>query len=239
MSEFLDTKKKEGWSILVPAYNAQDFIEECLDSIQNQTHFKDNDNYEIILGIDGCLKTLDKVNEIKDKYKNLRIYYLKENKGAFITRNTIMYQTLYSKSINCDSDDKMMPSLIEKVEPYMKDNDVVMHYIQNFYPDGRQQMSLKEHESTAAVHWRVWEEIGGYWEHRVAGDSDFELRLKKTNFKVHVIKKPLYLRRIHPNSLTQSKETGYSSPMRKSIIEKLADKIYRNPIQSLNFEIIK
>lgn len=230
--------KKKGWSVLVPAYNAQDFIEECLDSIQNQTYFKNNDNYEIILGIDGCLKTLDKVNEIKDKYKNLIIYYLKENRGAYITRNTILYKSIYNKSINCDSDDKMMPSLIEKVQPYMEDNDVVMYYIQNFYPDGRQQISFKENEGTAAIHWKVWEELGGYWEHRVAGDSDFELRLKKTNFKVYVIKKPLYLRRIHPNSLTQSQETGYSSPMRKKIAQKLADKQYRRPIKSNNYNII-
>lgn len=238
MSDFLDIEKKEGWSVLVPAFDASEWIEECLDSIQNQTYFKDNNNYEILLGIDGCEKTLNKIKEIKNKYKNLIVYYLKENRGAYITRNTILYKSTYNKSINCDSDDKMMPSLIEKVNEKMSTNDVVMYYMQNFYLDGKQELYPKEVEGIAAVNWDVWKKIGGYWEYRVGGDSDFELRLKKTNFKVHIIKKPLYLRRIHPNSLTQSRETGYGSPMRKSAIGKLADKIYRNPIQSLNFEII-
>jgi glycosyltransferase involved in cell wall biosynthesis len=230
--------KKNGWSILIPAYNAAEWIEETLNSVQNQTYFKDNDDYEIILGIDGCQKTLDKVNEIKDKYKNLRVYFLRENRGCYVTLNTILQKTLYDKSITVGADDMMMPSLIEKINPFMKDNDVVMYYMQNSYPDGRQELSLKEVEGVAAVCWNVWEELGGYWEHRVAGDSDFELRLKKTNFNVHILRKPLYLRRIHPNSLTQSEETGYMSPMRKKIAQKLADKQYRRPVKSNNYDII-
>jgi glycosyltransferase involved in cell wall biosynthesis len=230
--------RKEGGIVLIPAFNAQDFIEECLDSIQNQTYFKDNDDWEIIVGVDGCQKTLDKVNEIKDKYKNLRVYYLKENRGTYITLNTILYKTMYNKSVTTGADDMMMPSLIEKVNVHMQDNDVVMYYMQNFYPDGKQELSLKEAEGIAAVHWKVWDALGGYWEHRVAGDSDFELRLKKTNFKVHIIRKPLYLRRIHPNSLTQSVETGYMSLMRKKIAEKLANKQYRNAVKSNHYDII-
>ena len=230
--------KKEGWSVLVPAFNAGEWLEECLDSIQNQTFFKDNDDWEIILAIDGCQKTLDKVNEIKDNYEQLRLYYLNENRGTYVTLNTILYKTIYNKSVTAGADDMMMPSLIEKVNVHMQENDVVMYYMQNFYPDGKQELSLKEVEGIEAVNWKVWEELGGYLDYRVGADSDFELRIKKTDFKVHIIRKPLYLRRIHPNSLTQNPETGYGSAYRKKVIAKLGEKIYRRPVKTNNYKLI-
>lgn len=52
---------KEGVSIILTAWKTQDYIEECLDSINKQQFFnKEKTNYEILLGIDGCEKTLEK-----------------------------------------------------------------------------------------------------------------------------------------------------------------------------------
>lgn len=49
-----------GVSICVSAYKASDYIKECLDSINGQTYFNKNKNYEVIVGIDGCEETLEK-----------------------------------------------------------------------------------------------------------------------------------------------------------------------------------
>ncbi len=42
---------KEGVSIILTAWKTQDYIEECLDSINKQQFFnKEKTNYEILLG---------------------------------------------------------------------------------------------------------------------------------------------------------------------------------------------
>lgn len=231
--------KKEGWSVLVPAYNAQDYIEQCLDSIQNQTYFKDNDDYEIILGVDACQKTLDKVNQIKGNYKNLRIYYLEENGGCYVTLNTILYKCMYDKTLTVGADDKLFPSAIEKINPHMEENDVCYYYIQNAYPDGRQEISAKHCEGVAAIKFKVWEEtLGYYWKWRTSGDSDTEIRIQKAGIQTFIINKPLYWRRIHPNSLTQSSETGYNSDYRRKVNMNLGNKIYRNANKSNNYRLV-
>jgi glycosyltransferase involved in cell wall biosynthesis len=231
--------KKEGWSILIPVYNAAEWIEECLDSVENQTYFKNNDDYEIILGIDACESTLKKVEEIKDKYKNLRIYWLEENVGCYVTLNTILSKVMYDKTITIGSDDKFFPSAIEKIAPHMLENDVVYYHIQNSYEDGRQEVSAKYCEGVAAIKYSVWDKIlGAYWKYRTSGDSDVEIRLQKAGVKTHIINKPLYWRRIHSKSLTQSAETGYNSEYRKKLNHKLGDKIYRHPIKSNNYKVI-
>jgi glycosyltransferase involved in cell wall biosynthesis len=75
--------QKEKISIIIPAYKATLFIKECLDSIQGQTYFSDNGNYEILLGIDGCDETLDMVLKIRNRYKNLKVFMMESNKGVY------------------------------------------------------------------------------------------------------------------------------------------------------------
>lgn len=70
-------------SIIVPIYNVQNYLGECLDSILNQTH----KNIEIILINDG---STDDSSEIMKKYasKDNRIICInKENEGVSLTRN--------------------------------------------------------------------------------------------------------------------------------------------------------
>ena len=59
-----------GISICISAWKTQKYIEECLDSVYNQTWFKDHDEWEVIIGIDGCEETLKKINEIKQLYND-------------------------------------------------------------------------------------------------------------------------------------------------------------------------
>lgn len=54
---------KKGISIILTAWQTQKFIEESLDSIEQQTYFANFNDYEILLGIDGCEKTLEKVKK--------------------------------------------------------------------------------------------------------------------------------------------------------------------------------
>jgi len=69
-------------SIIVPAYNAEKYIEKLIQSLLNQNYEKD---FEIIIINNN---SNDKTKEILDKYKN-KIIYLEQNKTAssYVSRN--------------------------------------------------------------------------------------------------------------------------------------------------------
>lgn len=91
--------------VLITAYETHEYIEKCLDSVANQTI-----DCKIILGIDGCEKTLEKVKTIQYKYNNLEVYYFNENKGANITFNSLSeFVPNNSLIVKFDSDDIMLP----------------------------------------------------------------------------------------------------------------------------------
>jgi len=71
-------------SIIVPCYNVQDYLEECVESIVNQTYL----NWELILVDDG---SKDLTSQICDDYakKDSRIKVIhKQNGGLVSARNT-------------------------------------------------------------------------------------------------------------------------------------------------------
>lgn len=70
-------------SIIIPVYNVEEYIEDTLNSILNQSF----ENYEVIIINDGSTdKTLDKINSIKDKFKNIKIIN-QDNSGPSTSRN--------------------------------------------------------------------------------------------------------------------------------------------------------
>lgn len=96
-------------SIIVPVYNVEKYINECLDSILSQTH-KD---FELILVDDG---STDKSSIICDEYalkdKRIRVYH-QENQGQAAARNFGVSQAQSDWIVFIDSDDIVHPKLIE------------------------------------------------------------------------------------------------------------------------------
>lgn len=77
-------------TIVVPVYNVEQFLDECLNSIVNQTY----DNIEIILVDDGSTDNCPKkCDEWVEKDKRIRVIH-KKNEGLGMARNTgIEYAT--------------------------------------------------------------------------------------------------------------------------------------------------
>jgi len=119
-------------SILVPTYNRSKYIEECVESVLEQS-FK---NFKLIIYDDGSTdNTLNILNQIKDK----RIQIIKGgmNKGVGYARNFLLQRvdTLYA----CwqDSDDAMHPCRLEEQKKELEKGqlDIVFCQIRKFKGD--------------------------------------------------------------------------------------------------------
>ncbi|MFW5847974.1 MAG: glycosyltransferase family 2 protein [bacterium] len=190
-------------SIIIPAYKTSQYVEECLDSIQNQDYLKNNE-YEIIVGVDGCSETLNKINEIKHKYKNLRIIHMTQNYGLFITFNTLVSLCKYDNIIKFDSDDIMLPTLITDVMSV--DADLVRFLFYIYY--GKNKQTKLFHSPANGVYRvkkHVYKIFGGYRPWKCAADTEFLQRFSQYGkYKQVYINKPLFLYRQHSDSLTNT-----------------------------------
>ena len=105
-------------SVIVPIYNAEQYLEQCLNSIVSQT-LKD---IEIILIDDG---STDSSAEICKKYlSDSRVsYYRKENEGLAAARDDGMMRATGEYIGFVDSDDWLKPEMYEKMYAAAKSND--------------------------------------------------------------------------------------------------------------------
>ncbi|MEG0250053.1 MAG: glycosyltransferase family 2 protein [Peptostreptococcus sp.] len=108
-------------SIITPVYNAEKFIIETIESVQNQTYT----NWEMLL-INDC-STDSSADIIKEKAaEDSRIKYIKldKNSGAAITRNTGIAKAQGRYVAFLDSDDIWKPDKLDKQLALIKEKGV-------------------------------------------------------------------------------------------------------------------
>ena len=219
----LNFSKNEEISIILTAYKTQDYIEEALDSIENQTYFKNNNNYEILLGVDGCFETLEKVKSIRHKYRNLRVFMMDKNVGTYVTSNTMLSLCKYDNIIRFDTDDIMFDHMVDTVMLYLKTYDYIRFGFCDFYDTIKETKPRKlKAFGICAYNRSVIKKVGGYKSWPCSADVDFYNRVEKS-CNVKLVNEILFYRRRHDNSLTSNLETGCGTPIRKKY-----DDIIRN-----------
>lgn len=105
-------------SVIVPIYNAEEYLKQCLDSIQRQTL----EDIEVIMIDDG---STDGSSEIAKSYlsDNRFSYYYKENEGLAAARADGIEQASGEYLGFIDSDDWIEPNMYEKMYMAAKSND--------------------------------------------------------------------------------------------------------------------
>ena len=106
------------FSIVVPIYNTEKYLEKCLDSILNQSY----NNFEVILVNDG---SKDNSEIIIDKYvkKDKRLKKInKENGGLSSARNEGIKLATGEYLIFVDSDDTINEDLLKEVNAAISNN---------------------------------------------------------------------------------------------------------------------
>lgn len=128
--------KKPFVSIIVPVYNTENYLRECLDSILNQSL----KNIEVICIDDKSSdNSLDMLKEYSEKDKRIKIIENDENKGVSITRNNGLDNANGEYLSFVDSDDKMDLDACEKLYNFAKtnDQDCILFNAFRFNDDGK------------------------------------------------------------------------------------------------------
>ena len=117
-------------SIIIPIYNAESTIEECLMSI-----LKDNrQDIEVIAIVDGSVdNSLNICKKISKKDNRLKVIY-QENQGIFLARQNGIKNSTGKYIMFVDSDDYMINNSLEKMREMIKKyspNLIRLRYMKN------------------------------------------------------------------------------------------------------------
>ncbi len=102
---------EEKVSIIIPVYNAEKFLEKCLDSIINQTY----KNIEIICINDDSTDNSEKILKQYQLKDNRIIFKTIENGGLTRARNTGIKEATGEFFMFVDSDDYIESNMVEKM----------------------------------------------------------------------------------------------------------------------------
>ena len=221
-------------SVIVPVYNVEQYLEECLESLLNQTL----DNIELIF-VEDC--STDKSLDVLENYirahqvdgKTIKIIKHKENKGVSFTREEGVKEAQGEWIIHCDADDIPDRNMYEKL--YMKalesGSDIVvcsyrqfgegMHDINRYQGEGR--IESKEMLGRIAgaelppLHGALWNKLikKDLWTDIVfpknvsfCEDSAalFQILSKYPDIRIDLYAEMLYAYRIREGSLVKKKD---------------------------------
>ncbi len=222
-------KAKPKISLIIPTYNMAKTLPETLDSALEQEY----PNYEIIVVDDG---STDRTKKIVDKYREkskIIKYIYQPNRGLGGARNTGIRNSSGKYFANLDADDiakkdflsKMMEELL-KSDKKTKAVSPNANYLvekkeldQTFFGNYNtpKKLTIKKElignriPSTGLIEKKTAQKIGLYRETRHREDYFFWIELLKRGYKVRPVFKPLFLYRIHEETLSTKLAEGAKS----------------------------
>lgn len=118
-------------SVIIPCYNAEKYLEQCISSVRNQTL----QDIEIICVDDGSTDgTRRMLKEYEAADPRIKVFF-QQNKFAGIARNTGMEAATGEYFAFLDSDDYYMPDGLEKAYQIAVENDLDMLKLSSYLLD--------------------------------------------------------------------------------------------------------
>lgn len=159
--DHLEVNEEMDLSIIVPVYNAEKLLKNCIDSIVSQ---KTKYNFEVIVINDG---STDSSLEILREYEKIKIVD-KSNEGVAIARNIGLDQMKGKYVAFIDSDDEISENFVEKLldRAYEKGADIVKCNFVEYAVDKKCVMKYERHEEvsiTGKLGERITEFKGFVW----------------------------------------------------------------------------
>ena len=106
-------------SVIVPVYNVESYLLECLDSISSQTYT----NIEIVAVNDGSTDSSRSLLETYQEKEKRLVIYDKENGGLSDARNYGIKRAKGNYIICVDGDDRIHPKMIEDLYYALQENE--------------------------------------------------------------------------------------------------------------------
>lgn len=229
-------------SIIVPCYNQAVYLDECLESVLQQTY----QNWECIIVNDG---SPDNTEDFAGKWveRDSRFHYLhKENGGLSSARNAGIDIAKGEWILPLDADDKISPVYLELAEKeFNKGYTVIYCEAEKFgvesgkwiLPDyNTQTLALRNIIFCSAFFKRTdWEKAGGYDTSLIYGLEDWEfwISILKDGGKVYRINLVCFYYRIKENSMIKDMISN-NGEMKKMATHNI---VYRKHIEFFTKEL--
>lgn len=227
-----NTEKETLVSVVIPAFNSEKHIAECIDSVLKQSY----QNLEIIFIDDG---STDKTVDIVTGYQNKCIkIFQQKNSGSAVARNFGVKQASGSWIAFIDADDIWLPDKLEKQLKHCSNHvwsHTDLYFLGDHYPEHTktteftaksagfifENLLIENSIGTSSVLMKkkTFEELGGFNTHyRALQDWDFWLRASVKN-RVCYYDEPLVYYRMHSASV--SRDTRNTLPFHLSLINRV------------------
>ena len=244
-------------SVIVPVYNNEKYIPECIQSIEKQTY--DINKIQIVLINDGSKDNSLKVCKELEKENNNIIVISQENSGVSVARNEGMKKAEGKYILFLDSDDMLEKHSIERlVDFFEKNNDKIdlvtypmeiytnekaratSHYRYRFYTEGTGIYDLEESpylgQSTINVMIKNERQNQTLFDKNMnySEDEAFNTKVLMKKKKIGFCKEATYIYRKNVGSVTKNKSNPYYTfesltKYNENLIENYKDKNGRVP----------
>lgn len=194
------------FSVLIPVYNTEKYLEECLQSVLNQTY----QDFEIVIVDDG---STDNSGAICDKFQKdypqkIKVIH-KENQGLISARRVGIDNATGDYCIFVDSDDYIIENLLSELNRILEEDKAIdlLIYSFNYVQDGKivKQFHRIEQDGT------VWD------------DSNRKGIIEKLLYSDDVT--PIWIKAVK-TSLLKSDSTDYSMFYKKNMAEDYLQSLY-------------
>lgn len=182
-------------SIIVPCYNQAEYLDECLQSVLDQTY----QNWECIIVNDGSPDNTEEV-ALQWTQKDARFIYIKkENGGVASARNLGIEKCKGEWILPLDGDDKIGPNYLELAqEKFNLDYDLI-YCKANYFGLVNESWSLRDYSYEKLLEWNMifcsaffrknkFEETGGFDTNLIYGFEDWEFWINFLNKKSKVLR---------------------------------------------------
>lgn len=232
-------------SIIVPFYNVEPYIEECIRSLYNQDiPYKE---YEVIC-VDDCSPDGSRaiVEQLQEEFSNLRLICHKENKKLGGARNTGLKAAKGNYIWFVDSDDYISPNVLRTLLDNAETSEVDILQFNHVRGRGRVNKEIKLSEITSGeaylfkdLQYDWYYKIGGAWkqffsrdflekthlqyiEGAMFEDTDYLLHAFLLADKVQYISIDAYYYRINEDSITIKPITPIKLAWRVNLLARCA-----------------
>ena len=209
------------FSIIIPVYNAEKYLNECLNSILRQEY----NNYEVIMINDGSTDNSKKICEdychINNRFKLIN----QKNMGVSLARNNGIKLANGKIILFVDSDDILMDGALNIIKNGIMDNDLLCYGYKEVYKNNHNNILLNKNDLNSkdiflkSVY--LTKEVGGYlWnkcfradiikKNKILFDTNlhycedlvFVIEYLKYCKKVYYLNKTLYMYRMRKSSVS-------------------------------------